>query len=160
MPGREPEGLGSIAAAARPPDVCGPQTRLGRHVRNARRWRARFEYRANKLTSPAPTGAFDISKTEDDASCAIIAHLRCRRPRRDGEDEGERSAIDGPHAPANSARSLAIWWRHSTRHRGSCFAGPGTAHLLVVRLEGLSLDNRPNDILHVAARLTGVKPVL
>ena len=143
MPGREPEGLGSIAAAARPPDVCGPQTRLGRHVRNVRRWRARFEYRANKLTSPAPTGAFDISKTEDDASCAIIAHLRCRRPRRDGEDEGERSAIDGPHAPANSARSLAIWWRHSTRHRGSCFTGPGTAHLLVVRLGGLSLDKSP-----------------
>src|SRR6516165_6528847 len=148
MPGCEAEDFGSIAAA-RAPDVCGGwQTRLGRHLRNARRWRGRSAYRANKLTSPAPTGALDISKSEDDASCAIIAHLRCRR-QRDGEDEGERSAIDDPHAPANSARSLAMWWRHSTRHRGSCFTGPGTAHLLVVRLGGLSLDNRPNDILHV-----------
>jgi hypothetical protein len=151
----------SSAGAARPPDVRGgPQTRLARPVRNARRCRTRSEYRANKLTSHAPTGALDIAKSEDDASCAIIAHLRCRRPRRDGDDEGKRSAIGDPHAPANSARSLAIWWRRSTRHRGSCFTGPGTAHLLVVRLGGLSLDNRPNDILHVAARLTPVKSVL
>ena len=155
------KALKSIAGAARHPDVRGgPQARLGRQVGNASRGRARSEYRGNKLTSPASTGALDTAKSEDDASCAIIAHLRCRRPRRDGEDEGKRSAIGDPHAPANSARSLAIWWRRSTRHCGSCFTGPGTAHLLVVRLGGLSLDNRPNDILHVAARLTRVKPVL
>ena len=155
---QKPEGLRSIAGAAGAPGWRLP-TAAPRRLPPTRGSRSRC--RADRLTVPASISAMVIAKSEDDPSCAIIAHLRCRRPRRDGEDEVERSVTDGPHAPAKSARSLAIWWRHSGRYRGPCFTGPGTAHLLVVRLKGAtSLDNRPNDILHVAVRLTRVKPVL
>ena len=138
--GHGPEGFESIAGAARPLSLSGGGPPTPRqHAQAAER----LGCRANRLTSPARGGALDISTSEDDAGCAIIAHLRCRKTRRAGEDEGEGSAIGDPHAPANSAHSLAIWWRRSTRHRGPCFTGPGTAHLLVVRLGGYVVRQSP-----------------